>query len=258
MPFTIDLSETFPHLPGAPIVEAVIHWRARAGSGLEPDALRQELAARLPEYPEIHPQHEWQFAGRGSAASSEISQSTRWHGFRLERNGEGRYVAQFTSDGLIVSRLAPYDCWETFEAEALRLWDVYVDLASPTALQRLGVRFINRIELSAGEKPGKYLRVMPKLPKDLDLPVETFVHRDVLTVPDSPFHVNLLRTIQSSDASRRQQAVILDIDVYAIDVGIVQGEPLRECLTQMRWIKNKVFFSLITPRARQLLGESKP
>ena len=28
--FKIDLSESFEHLPNAPIVEAVIHWRARA------------------------------------------------------------------------------------------------------------------------------------------------------------------------------------------------------------------------------------
>lgn len=54
--FQFDLAETFPHLKNAPIVEAVIQWVARAASGLTPDDLRQQLAQRLPDYPDCQPQ----------------------------------------------------------------------------------------------------------------------------------------------------------------------------------------------------------
>jgi len=50
--FTLDLTETFPRLSRPPIVEAVIHWQARAQNPLEHDALKQTLATRLPRYPE--------------------------------------------------------------------------------------------------------------------------------------------------------------------------------------------------------------
>ena len=53
------------------------------------------------------------------------------------------YVAQFTRNGFVFSRLKPYEGWETFEAEAKRLWCIYRELAEPSEVQRLGVRFIN-------------------------------------------------------------------------------------------------------------------
>ena len=51
VPFTIDLSKRFPNLPRAPIVEAVIHWQARATKTWQPDELKATLAARLPDGP---------------------------------------------------------------------------------------------------------------------------------------------------------------------------------------------------------------
>ena len=43
--FTLDLNETFAQLSHAPIVEAVIHWHARAQKTLALDALKKVLAA---------------------------------------------------------------------------------------------------------------------------------------------------------------------------------------------------------------------
>jgi hypothetical protein len=49
--FELAPGEPFPHLPRAPIAEAVIHWAARAGKELDRQALQQQLAERLPDYP---------------------------------------------------------------------------------------------------------------------------------------------------------------------------------------------------------------
>jgi uncharacterized protein (TIGR04255 family) len=198
-----------------------------------------------------------QIEAKGSAADSAITQRTRWQGCRLERKDGGPYVAQLTFDGLIFSRLAPYDCWETFEAEALRLWNMFVELTSPAALQRLGVRFINRIALSAGEKPEKYLRLMPKFPKELDFTVEKFVHRDAFEVPDTSYRINLLRTIHPMEASGSTEGLILDIDVFASDIGSFKEDRLTQYLSEMHWLKNKVFFSCITPYARTTFEKEK-
>lgn len=48
--FTINLKEGFPHLPGAPIVEAVIHWRALAAKPLKESAVPEVLQQRFGEY----------------------------------------------------------------------------------------------------------------------------------------------------------------------------------------------------------------
>ncbi len=41
--FTINPAEEFPHLDRAPIVEAVIHWRARSETALDRDNLLERL-----------------------------------------------------------------------------------------------------------------------------------------------------------------------------------------------------------------------
>lgn len=256
MPFQIDLSEPFPHLPRAPIVEAVIHWQARAEAKLSEDELRPQLQERLPEYTEIHSQHAISFEATGSPADSSMSHRTRWQGYRLERTDGGHYVAQFTTDGLVFSRLAPYDRWETFEEEGLRLWDVFVELARPASPQRLGVRFINRIPLSASEKPSGYLLLMPDFPTEFDLPVEKFVHRDMFAVPETPYHINLLRTIQPAEGPGKQ-GLLFDIDVFAADIGSIDRERLLRYLAEMRWLKNRAFFSSITEHARQSFEKGK-
>lgn len=113
----IDLSESFEHLPSAPIVEAVIHWQARAEKALEPAALLKHLKDQLPQYPNHQRMQRFGVEGEIGPHGTSLHQSQSWYGYRLE-TADKRYVVQFMRDGLAFSRLDPYECWETFEAEA--------------------------------------------------------------------------------------------------------------------------------------------
>jgi hypothetical protein len=53
--FNLDLSEPFEHLANAPIVEAVIHWRARSGKVIEPVVFLGQLREKLPDYEVTEP-----------------------------------------------------------------------------------------------------------------------------------------------------------------------------------------------------------
>ncbi len=142
--FKIDLSERFPHLARAPIVEAVIHWRARSEEKLKRDELRQQLVSALADYPTVKTQHELHLESALGPDGAAVSRRDEWHGFRLE-SADGRNIAQFTRNGFVFSRVTPYEDWDRFAAEAKRLWQIYVELAKPSEIERLGVRFINRI-----------------------------------------------------------------------------------------------------------------
>ncbi len=149
-----DQGEDYPNLPRAPIVEAVIHWLAQPGKQLDPDRLRQDLSDRVPDYPICQPQQGLDISATGGpGGASEVVHRTQWNGFRLKRDDEP-FVAQFTPSGVVFSRLAPYDKWESFEQEGMRFWDLFVELAEPILVKRLGVRFINQIRLGEGEKSG--------------------------------------------------------------------------------------------------------
>lgn len=111
LPFKIDLSESFDNLSQAPIVEAVIHWRARHGKKVEPEQLLSVLKEKLPDYPYAQQQQELELEAQMRPGGSAVHQQHMWHGFRFESE-DRLYVAQFTRNGLVFSRLKPYEDWD--------------------------------------------------------------------------------------------------------------------------------------------------
>ncbi len=240
-PFQIDLSERFPHLPSAPVVEAVIHWQARAGRTLSLANLQENLTERLPDYPNREPQHLLRFAAHGSIAS----QNSDWYGMRVS-DPEKRYIAQFTRDGLVFSRLAPYNDWTTFSREARRCWSIFVELAAPSEIQRLGVRFINKISSANLDNLGDYLREPPSRPSNL--PLNGFWYQSSFKVPNRSFEIRVGKMFQP-ESPLPQEGLILDIDVVARSPIQCDDAALDRVLPEMRWLKNRIFFDLLTPEA---------
>lgn len=248
--FTLDLNETFPRLSRAPIVEAVIQWQARAQKPMEADALKKELAARLPRYPQSAPMKGFGVMATLSAVDETSvvqHQKTGFLGLRLTSD-DGCYIVQFLREGLVFSRTKPYEHWEPFRDAAKEVWSVYLDLAAPLETQRLGVRFINHI---AGATPATlrhYLREPPTCPANLAL--REFVYQSTFDVPGHPFGIRVIKVMQPSMPELQQSSgLFLDIDVFSTTTIQNEPGPLDEALTQLRWLKNKVFFSLLTDAA---------
>lgn len=256
--FTIDLAEKFPKLPDAPSIEAVIYWQAHASKGLTLTDLTNELTQRLPEYPIRQPQHNIEISASVEAdGTSAVSQRTHQNGLRLQ--DEHHHVAQFTQTGVAFSRLEPYEQWESFKDEALKFWDIFLELAEPIAIQQLGVRYINRISLQDGETPETYLSQAPsaqaEITPELGLQKTSFFYQDTYGVPGTPYFVNWVRTIQTQrQEALTERALIVDINVFTTTLVTPGRESLIRRLSEMRWIKNKLFFSCITQTALQRFG----
>jgi uncharacterized protein (TIGR04255 family) len=249
--FTIDFKEEFPSLERAPSIEALIHWQASPSKVLDQATLRDELTRRLPDYPICQPQHGIEIAFGSPDGTSEVSHRNQWNGFRIQ--DENHHVAQFTQTGVVFSRLEPYEKWKSFQAEAMRFWDIFLEVAVPTTVQRLGVRYINRIVLKSGENLSTYLKIKPSAIADLELPTESFFYQDTYQIPGYPYYANWVRTIQSQPSASvdyQHPALIIDIDVFTTSEIIASDrESLIKHLHEMRWIKNKIFFSCITQTA---------
>ncbi len=251
----INIGEVFEHLLHAPIVEAVIDIRARATQKMEESAARSHLEGRLDSYHFLDSRrafHGEVALERGKPPRHAV-RDLGWHGVRF-RSSDGRHIAQFNLDGFVFSRLEPYEKWERLFDEALRLWTVFKEMAQPAEIQRIGLRFINRIPLPPGElRFEDYIQPAPTPPLDLNLPFHAFMHHDTLAVPGHPYAINVIRTIQApqtSDASGI--ALILDIDVFTKREFELTDELLSRRLREMRWLKNKAFFGSITKKAVEM------
>ena len=158
---------------------------------------------------------------------------------------------QFNRDGFVFSRLEPYPDWSSFSDEGLSLWRIFKEIAQPVQINRAGLRFINRIELPP-ENPrlDEYIKSAPEPPQNLDLPFLGFMHHETLAVPEHPYAINLIRTIQPPQGETgKGMGLIFDIDVFTIKPLDLDETGLARILEEMRWLKNKVFFGSITEKA---------
>jgi uncharacterized protein (TIGR04255 family) len=251
----IKPEEKFENLPRAPIVEAVIEIRARATKALEETSLRTAIEPKLAGYVFLDSLREFHSEVKLEGGKPPIQKvsDAGWKGVRF-RSSDEKHIAQFNRDGFVFSRLEPYLTWEELESEAKRLWNIYKDLAQPVEIQRLGLRFINRIKLPPGELLFEdYIQPAPSSPHGLELPFHGFMHKDTLGVPGHPYAINVIRTIQQLNGGvDGGVALILDIDVFTTQGFDLDNTVLQRRLLEMRWLKNKVFFGSITAKALEM------
>jgi uncharacterized protein (TIGR04255 family) len=255
--FKIDLTEEFPHLNQAPIVEAVIEVLARAGVALEEQSLTEELKRKLPDYSVPVRQQEIEFTTKFSA-DKQPEHAVRepiWKGM-LVHSADNRYVGQFNRDGFIFSRLPPYENWNKFSSEALRLWQIYSELARPLEGRRLGLRYINRLMIPVQGKTvlEDYLRTPPCRPYGLPVEFASFMHNDFFKVPDHPYGARILQMIEPSpNPGASEVGLILDIDAFTVYPFDVDKVDLPNILANLRWLKNKIFFGIIAEQRLEKL-----
>jgi uncharacterized protein (TIGR04255 family) len=212
------------------------------------------LKTDLPDYPTVQPQRA--FRGEFKSEVGKLPEQRvfdlGWTGLQF-RSKVVPQVVQFQKEGFSFSRLQPYERWQLFEDEALRLWNIYVQLVRPLAIQRVGVRFINRMPFpDGGFRLEDYLDGAVQPLSLWGLSSKTFLYQDTLSVPETSFSVNLVRTVQRSEDAPSTKLVILDIDVFTNIPEELDDGLLRQRLAEMRWLKNKIFFGTITPKTKEI------
>jgi hypothetical protein len=155
-----------------------------------------------------------------------------WKGHRV-KSPDAKQVAQFNRDGFVFSRLRPYQDWARFISEAIRLWQVYREIAKPDEVGRLGLRYINRFPLSPNE-------------------------RDIGSYLQHPYAVRVVKTLQEPQGRDDLRCyAILDIDAFTQEAFEPADEALGARLEDLRWLKNKVFFGSITNKALAAFNEEE-
>jgi len=238
--------ESFPNLgEAAPIVEATIAIGSLAKARWDEATLSKDLIAKLPEYPKSQAlkslQHEIKIENNRPAKQEVVDLG--WQGIRFESE-DNLKVFQCLRENFVFSQLHPYESWDVFLAEALRLWKIHKETYQPVGIQRLGLRFINRI--SPSQMPfdlDDYFTGAPQAPNGLGFTFTGFLHHDAFQVPMTDYNVNIVKTIQTGETF----GLIFDIDVFTMNVP--DESMIEKKLVEMRHLKNKVFFGGITEKA---------
>lgn len=238
----------FPHLSRAPIVEAVIDIKAASENPLSEGSAQSRLNGKLPGY---------EFKGSHNSVKHrvkfreeekpEIEREASWRGLRFE-SADSKEIIQFNADGIVFSRLNPYVDWRHLETAALKVWEIYESLTEPRIIQRIGVRFINKVKLPRGDfKVTDYIHLpSPPYLEQMNAQFQGIAHQEVMFVLDYGCGVKVDRVVDLEDDG--QLAIILDIDVFTTSPLPVSKSLIEEHLRRMQELKNKIFFGSITEK----------
>lgn len=244
----------YTHLNHAPIVEALIDFRVRRATSLDMKQLStisESLKQRYPTTKDIRQLHA-QIHIEG--ANDPVQSSTQaLIGKRLE-SADSRFILQAQLGGFTLSRLNPYDTWESLVDEARFCWQEYVKVATPTAVTRLAARYINRIEipLSMITDFEDFFTSGPRVPENLPQGVAEFLSRVVVHEPKTGAAIILTQALELQNPTNVTLPIILDIDVFKEAEFDVQSKDYWELLNEFRRLKNDAFFGCLTPKALEL------
>jgi uncharacterized protein (TIGR04255 family) len=237
-----------PQYKRPPITEAVVEVRV---ADLIPMAAIERVRDRLLEFYPLPAQSI-------IAANIEIRHDAQHvvhqevQGFKLTAS-DGAGVVTIGQQFIGTSRLPPYDGWESFIAAARNNWKIWKRLVEWRKIVRIGVRYINRIDVPANGLVNidDYLTFSIKGPL-LELP------------PLTSFAINEVRPLGKDDCQLilnaglvpsplvKTTSFILDLDISR-DVDLPQNdEALWAFIERIRQHKNFVFEGCITNRAREL------
>lgn len=239
----------YSKLSKAPIVEAVVELKVRLTGSVDLTrlgAFRQELSERFPFSRDMQV-----FQARLNLDPEKGPQQSfeaGTLGVRLESEDK-RWVIQARGDGVAISRLAQYDRWESLREQAEVVWPAYVRALEPAAVVRLGVRYINRIELSADTIDfDKVLTKGPTIPNDLPQALTEFYSRIVIPMSDERATLVIVQSFDPAPPipSGSLPGVVLDIDAFSEEPHEVGSAEIWGTLDRLRQVKNKAFFNSLT------------
>ncbi|WP_437984264.1 TIGR04255 family protein [Sorangium sp. So ce117] len=239
-----------PHLPSAPITEAIVDLRADlpAGTAVEKLSALQELLGPL--YPAKRDIIVW--SGQiDPAAAQAVSAETRVvNGYQFWSTDK-LYVVQARLDGFTCSRLKPYEDWGRLRDESKVRWSQYVQIANPTRITRVSIRTVNRIELPVPVKNfddyfTTFVRLADALPQTL---AGIFMR---IVVPSGDMAGIITIVLDEENITQSVVPVIFDIDVVKhVDMPI-HGEQHWATIEELRVFKNDIFFGSLTAKALEM------
>ena len=171
----------------------------------------------------------------------------------LFKSLDGKQIAQARLDGFTVNRLKPYERWETLRDEAKGLWETYCRITRPTGLTKLGLRYINKIEIPLPfDDIKEFILTVPDVASELPQILQNFFMRLVLPKPTIQSTAIITQTMEPVTESSQVLPFIFDIEVYKDKGSEIDFDNIWGGLEELHDFKNQIFFGSITPKTKEL------
>lgn len=239
----------YPHLSNAPIREAIIDIRVKHGSNFDVNEFRSLEKEMSKDFPKMEERKAYSASINFGPEKANFQGENNELDAIIFRNEEKSEVLQFKKQGFTFNKLKPYTSWEDVIEKAKMAWEKYVQVSKPVAVTRIATRYINHILIPISSNLEDYITNPPKLPPKAPSLFEGALSRIKLVDEENDIFVNLTQAIESRE---KKAAIILDIDAFRKKEYDLEEEFPWEDFSQLREMKNRIFFSSLTEKAINL------
>jgi len=169
-----------------------------------------------------------------------------------------KMLAQVGPRLLVVNALKPYPHWEGFKPRIEMVWKSLQETVEVQGLERIGLRYINRIELPAPNvKFDEYFDFYPFVGQRLPQHIASFLAGVEFSYADDRDHCRVQLAPIPHSGTEGKTAFILDLDYF---LARPRGVAVADALS---WVEEahsrveEVFEGCITDRLREMLEEVK-
>jgi uncharacterized protein (TIGR04255 family) len=216
--------------PRAPVVEAILSFRYPLLDNLQ-DSIQLLAKDIVEEYPHVE---------------------KRDSGYRF-KSADGRHVIRLSKTAFSFHRLQPYSQWRDLAAGAQTAWASVRRRYEPEYVAGVSLRYLNKIPLPLppGGDMADFITLCPQVPASIDTGFSEYLLRLVLEDLTVPARAEITQIVGAEKA--QPWTLNFDIDVTSDDEEYApDSAELWEQVARLREYKNRLFFSSITDKCREL------
>lgn len=182
---------------------------------------------------------------------------TQVNSYRLSRDNSTQIIL-LSKEAFVLSQLAPYKGWDDLYQRFTEAWAIKTRAVGFQEIGRVGVRYINRIDIPIENdniEYENYLNIYPAAPKSLGN-LNAYAIQVALPIQKIGCNLNINSAVVSSPIIGHL-SFVLDLDIFKLSDVPQSDKDLCSLLNEIHVEKNRVFEDCITDNARKLFNHEQ-
>ena len=238
----------------APITEAILDIETKLQHGIGLNIFDEFQENIKDSFGDRKTKHSFQAEIRflpGKDETTPIVPKDKVEGYLFHSKNKNKIV-QARLDGFTFNKLQPYENWNNFHSEARKLWELYSKIVKPISIERIALRYINRIEIPLPFNDfSEYILTNPQIAPKLPQALSYFLMR--MEIPNDKIGAIAIITQTMQKPTKSQKLpLIFDIDVIKKADYTEKESDMWKNFSLLRQFKNEIFFNSITEKTKEL------
>ncbi len=240
----------------SPILEAVCELRFELESIPDQSVIDSIFMALKNKFPERKKptQQQIQFALNTEEKKEEFKHSS--YSFDQFLSGDGKDLVQINGNIISIHRLRPYQSWEVFSETIALVLEVYGKNIKIKSLQRIGLRYINRVEIPvAAFNEVEYFHWRPTTPDGIPANVSSFIVGAVFPFEGARDIAKVQLVSELPVPVADKSSFVFDIDYSLASSGAIEENDIKKWLVEAHDHIITIFESVFTEKTKALFNQ---